>query len=187
MSNMTRIDLRSRRLGEPVLRPALGMALVLAVAACQQAPSPTEPAASATAEPASVASVAASGAADATAASASLPATIDDPAVATDRPVIVARRDEPYQGKPICVIEVRYPGAVDQPVYWSDEACADVTAAFVDEKRLAGLLGARTLSEETRDDIARTGGTVLYVEGGASSSLYPLNSAGRVYPVPLAD
>lgn len=118
---------------------------------------------------------------------ADLSLTIDEPPVETDASAIVSRRDETVSGKPACAFEVRYKGAVDQPVVWNGEPCREVTALFVDRAKLAELGRYDALPEEVRDDIARSDGRALYVEGGFSSSLYPLNSAGRIYAQPLAD
>jgi len=114
------------------------------------------------------------------------PRTIDMPESKGDSRIVSIRND-PYNGEPICVIEVSYKGAVVQSVYRSGESCEHVTARFLDLKQIATLGSGRPLPEEARDDARRSGGKVLYVEGSASSSIYPLNSAGRLYEVPVAD
>lgn len=120
-------------------------------------------------------------------ADASLPAMID-PAPAEGKTGIVEREDIMVNGRPSCALTMRYSGAQDQPVTWTGEPCADITIAMLDKGKLAALNRFDRLPAETRDDLARTeGGKALYIEGGASASLYPLNSAGRVYEVPLAD
>ncbi len=116
-----------------------------------------------------------------------LPSTIDEDPAATTQAEIVSRREDVVSGKLACALDVRYPGAVDQPVVWNGEGCRAVTAMFVDRARLGRLGKYDTLPAEARDDIARADGKALYVEGQFSSSLYPLNSAGRIYELPLAD
>ena len=105
----------------------------------------------------------------------------------TDRSMVVERHDGVVNGEPSCAMQVRYKGAVDQPVTWNGEACRELTIAFIDRARLDSLGRAAPLSEETRDDIARSDGEVLYVEGQFTAALYPLNSAKRIYAVPAGD
>jgi hypothetical protein len=155
-------------------------ALALLLAACQQqrpAPAPDNGAA-----PPSQATAAAS-----PATSNAEPLTIDPEPSAGNEPTIVARETISVNGKPACTATVRYVGAQDQPVTWNGEDCAQTTALFISEGKLRELQRFDGLAEEVRDDIARSGGVVFYVEGQFSSAIYPLNSAKQIYTVPLAD
>ncbi len=117
----------------------------------------------------------------------SLPLTIDEEPVETAESVFVSQRDDVVSGKPACAFELRYKGAVDQPAVWNGEPCRKLTAKFVDADTLKARGRWACLPEEVRDDIARSGGKAAYIEGEFASALYPLNSAGRVYQVSLAD
>jgi hypothetical protein len=162
----------------------LSGALALLLAACQQqrpAPAPDNGA-----TPTPQATVAAS-AATSNAASLPEPLTIDPEPSAGNEPTIVARETISVNGRPACTATVRYVGAQDQPVTWNGENCAQTTALFISEGKLKELQRFDRLAEEVRDDIARSGGVVFYVEGQFSSAIYPLNSAKQIYTVPLAD
>ena len=157
-----------------ITRWQLSGALALLLAACQQqrpAPAPDNGAAP-TPQAKAQASPPASNAA-----SLPGPLTIDPEPSPGDEPTIVARETISVNGKPACTATVRYVGAQDQPVTWNGEDCAQTTALFI----------SANLAEEVRDDIARSGGVVFYVEGQFSSAIYPLNSAKQIYTVPLAD
>lgn len=176
MSNMTR---NNPARGWPLL---LGLTL-LSLGACKGQPEKAKAPAPAAA-PAAPAAPAPAVTPDA---AAGVTATID-PEPAKGESVVIDKEDIQVNGTPACAMTVRYAGAQDQPVTWNGERCQDITLAFVDKARLASLDRYDTLSEETRDDLARAGnGKALYIEGKATASLYPLNSAERVYEVPLAD
>lgn len=128
-----------------------------------------------------------SAAATAPAEVAEVPATVDLPPVKVSAPEITSRADIDVAGAPGCLFEVRYVDAVDQPAIWNGEGCKAVTAEFITAARLTSLGRLAALDEETRDDIARAGDRVFYVEGAVGSAIYPLNSAKRVYKVMLGD
>lgn len=117
-----------------------------------------------------------------------LPAQIDPAPAEVASPEIVERDDISVDGEAACAFTVRYRGAVDQPVTWNGEPCAAVTARFMSLGDLRELGKADRLSAEALADIGRAPGQpVFYVEGAFTASVYPLNSAGRVYEVPVAD
>lgn len=116
-----------------------------------------------------------------------VPSSIDEEPAETAESVIADRRDDTVSGHAACAFNVRYKGAINQPVVWNGQPCRNVNALFMGIGKLKELGRYDSLAEEVRDDIARSGGRALYIEGGATASLYPLNSAGRIYRVPLAD
>jgi hypothetical protein len=105
---------------------------------------------------------------------------IDEAPKPTQVSKIVGQHDDLVNGKPACAMTVRYNGQLEQPVTWNGETCRSVTAMFIDADRLKSLGRFDALTEETRDDIVRTGGQVLYLEGEFSAALYPLNSAATI-------
>ncbi len=115
------------------------------------------------------------------------PAASDPAPPPAAEPAITERESISVAGQRACALTVVYSGKTAQPVTWNGEDCGQITTAFADEKRLRSLDQWGELSEETRGDIARTGGKVLYIEGQATASIYPLNVAGRIYHVPVAD
>ncbi len=111
-----------------------------------------------------------------------------DPPVGTARSQIVDRADIQVSGEPACAFTIRYRGAVDQPVTWNKEPCAAITARFIPLATLRELGKGERLSPEALADLERTPGkSVFYIESTFTASIYPLNSAGRVYEVPVAD
>lgn len=113
--------------------------------------------------------------------------TVDLPPTKVSAPEIASREDIDVNGTPGCSFDVRYVDAVDQPAIWNGEGCKAVRAEFVTAAQLTSLGRLAALDEETRDDIARAGDRVFYVEGAVGSAIYPLNSAKRVYKVMLGD
>ena len=108
--------------------------------------------------------------------------------IATTRGSIVSKNNIKVNGEPACDFVIRYPEAIDQELTWNRETCEDITARFVsiDELRRAGQVG--DLAEEAKIDLERLpGGRVFYIESKFTASIYPLNVAGVVYEVPLAD
>lgn len=108
------------------------------------------------------------------------------PAAATE-PTLVEKRDIVTDGEKGCAFIVRYVGAIDQPATWEGEPCAAVTAMFLDTPKLQSLGKYARMSAGVHEDIARTEGRVFYVEGQFSAAVYPLNGAGVVYRVFVAD
>jgi hypothetical protein len=101
---------------------------------------------------------------------------------------IAAQRDIQVNGEPACALTVRYPGAVDQPVTWRGEPCSAIRVQSVTLGDLERIGQAGKLGDDAREDLARTdSGRAIYVEGEYASALYPMNVAGRIYRVPLAD
>jgi hypothetical protein len=109
---------------------------------------------------------------------------IDPDPVATTRGSIVSKNNIKVNGEPACDFVIRYP----EELTWNRETCEDITARFVsvDELRRAGQVG--DLAEEAKIDLERSpDGRVFYIESKFTASIYPLNVAGVVYEVPLAD
>jgi hypothetical protein len=113
---------------------------------------------------------------------------VDPAPVAASRSAIVSQSDIQVNGKAACDFVIRYPDTVDQNVTWNGEPCKKITARFiaVDELQNAGQLN--DLSEEAKTDLGRLPGKqVFYIESEFTASAYPLNVAGVVYEVSLAD
>ncbi|MEQ1540283.1 MAG: hypothetical protein ABL928_15265 [Sphingorhabdus sp.] len=113
---------------------------------------------------------------------------IDPEPVATSRGLVVSKTDIDVNGKPACDFLIRYPEAVDQNVSWNGESCTQISARFiaVDELRRAGQLD--DIAEEAKMDLERIPSKqVFYIESEFTASAYPLNIAGVVYEVSLAD
>jgi hypothetical protein len=113
---------------------------------------------------------------------------IDPAPIATSRSALVSQSDIQVNGKAACDFVIRYPDTVDQNVTWNGEPCKKITARFiaVDDLQNAGQLN--DLSEEAKTDLGRMPGKqVFYIESEFTASAYPLNVAGVVYEVSLAD
>lgn len=114
--------------------------------------------------------------------------TIDpDPSVAGPAR-IVDRRSIEVNGEPACALTFRYANAVDQPVTWNDQSCSELTIDFLSFATLTEMGKVERLSEETIEDLKRNHiHAVLYIENDVTASIYPLNIAGRIYEVSVAD
>lgn len=127
-------------------------------------------------------------ASDAETSVAELPARIDPEPIATDAPRIVEREDIKVQGEPACAFTIRYIGAVDHQVTWNKEPCSAITTRFMSLADLRGLRKIERLSADTLADLERAPiQPVFYIESTFTASIYPLNSAGRIYEVVVAD
>lgn len=116
-----------------------------------------------------------------------VPKRIDPPPSDVAHPEVVERSDVQVNGEPACGFTVRYKGAVDQPVTWNKETCAALTTRFLSFDALGRLGKLDRLPPDTLSDLKASKQPVFYVEGEFTASIYPLNSAGRVYEVPVAD
>ena len=119
---------------------------------------------------------------------AAMGATIDPPPIATDTNMVVKKSDITVAGEPACAFIVRYAGAQDQPVTWRGEACGALSVNFMTMRDLEAIGQSDKINDDARADIATLSkGRAFYIEGGFSSALYPLNAAGHIYSVALAD
>lgn len=114
--------------------------------------------------------------------------TIDPYPVAVEAPQIVSKSDITVGGKPACDFEIRYPGAIEQPVTWNGETCKDIEVKFLTRAELERLGQYADLSEDAKEDITRHHKAgVFYIESTTTASIFPLNTASRIYEVSLAD
>jgi len=163
------------------LRIALGLA-ALCLGGCGQPAATTK--ANTTEAPARPATV--RNAADA--APTELPAQIDPPPVPAERATVVSREDITVDGKPACAFTIRYPGAVDQPVTWNGDRCGSIAARFISREELGRAGQLDDLPASAREDLNRAvNQPVFSIEGEFTASIYPLNVAGVIYEVPIAD
>jgi hypothetical protein len=117
-----------------------------------------------------------------------LPAKIDPQTAPATRSAVLDRQDIRVNGEPACALTVRYAGAIAQPVTWRGETCGVLTIRFVGMDTLRSLRQADTLPEEAASDMTQApGAEALYIEGQAASALYPEDTTGHIYKVPLAD
>lgn len=115
-------------------------------------------------------------------------ATIDPDPVTKTAASIVDKQDISVNGEPACAFTIRYPDAVDQPVTWNREPCSALTTEFMSFSKLSEMGKIERLSQETVEDLKRDNmTTVFYIENDVTASIYPLNVAGRIYEVTVAD
>jgi hypothetical protein len=87
----------------------------------------------------------------------------------------------------VCVVNFVYAGRAPESIFW-EEPCAGVTARMMGRGELERLgRWARLDAFERRFVAGMPGGKVLYVEGGASASIYPIGAGGTTYEVAVAD
>jgi hypothetical protein len=113
---------------------------------------------------------------------------IDPAPIAKSLSAMVSQSDIQVNGKPACDFVIRYANAVDQNVTWNDEPCKNISARFIaiDELKRAGQLD--DVSEEAREDLQRLpDNQVFFIQSEFTASAFPLNVAGVVYEVALAD
>lgn len=112
-----------------------------------------------------------------------------DPAPETaNESKVTEQQDIQVEGQPACAFIVQYANAIPQPVTWRREPCSAVTANFISRKQLADLSKIERLSAEALADIERSPQqAVFYVESEFTASIFPLNVAGRIYEIPVAD
>lgn len=117
------------------------------------------------------------------------PAVMIDPdPKAVSYAAIVAQKDVVISGRPACAFTIRYPNAVDQPLTWNDQPCSALTTGFVSFAKLVEMRKVQRLPAETLEDLKHENMTVVfYVENDVTASIYPLNVAGRIYEVTVAD
>lgn len=91
------------------------------------------------------------------------------------------------RGKPACEVRFVYAGRDPENLFW-EEPCAAVTARMLTRRELEALGRWERLDDFARKFVtALPDGKVLYVEGGASASVYPVGTTGSAYEVPVAD
>jgi hypothetical protein len=99
---------------------------------------------------------------------------------------VIGKKDMALRGKPACEIDFAYGSGEPENLFW-EEPCAAVTARMLSRAELEGLGRWERLDDAARGFIARQPqGRVLYVEGSASASVYPVGTTGT-YEVPVAD
>lgn len=99
---------------------------------------------------------------------------------------IIGKTDFVLRGKPACRIDFAYAGKPPENLFW-EEPCAAVTAMMIGEPKLQELGRWDRLDEPARKFVAALpAGQVLYVEGSASASVYPVGTTGT-YEVAVAD
>jgi hypothetical protein len=99
---------------------------------------------------------------------------------------VLGKKDMTLRGKPACEVDFAYGGGEEENLFW-EEPCAAVTAKMLSRPQLEELGRWERLDEAARGFIARQPqGRVLYVEGAASASVYPVGTTGT-YEVPVAD
>lgn len=114
--------------------------------------------------------------------------TIDPVPENVDKSKVAEQQDIEVDGQSACAFSVQYAKAIPQPVTWRQEPCSALTATFMSRKELAALGKMERLSTEALADIERSPAqAVFYVEGEFTASIYPLNVAGRIYEIPVAD
>ncbi|WP_260597051.1 hypothetical protein [Sphingomonas endolithica] len=87
----------------------------------------------------------------------------------------------------VCVVNFVYAGRAPESIFW-EEPCAGVTARMMGRGELERLGRWARLDAVERSFVAgMPGGKVLYVEGGASASIYPIGTGGTTYEVSVAD
>ena len=123
---------------------------------------------------------------------AGLPPKIDPASVPTDEMRILARDDVPIgppgELEPGCRVTVRYPSAIDQDVTWPRARCGQLTIETITPAELRKLGQLDDLSAAERDDIAQpVNARMLYISTEVAAVVYPLNVAGIVTKVPIAD
>jgi hypothetical protein len=99
---------------------------------------------------------------------------------------VLGKKDMTLRGKPACEVDFAYGGGEKENLFW-EEPCAAVTAKMLSRPELEALGRWERLDEAARSFIARQPqGRVLYVEGAASASVYPVGTTGT-YEVPVGD
>ncbi|WP_420146463.1 hypothetical protein [Sphingobium sp.] len=90
-------------------------------------------------------------------------------------------------GKSACHIRFIYAGRAEEDLLW-EEACASVTTSVATQADLEKWgKWARLDSFAQTCVTALPQGKVLYVEGSASASAYPVGTSGSTYDMPVAD
>ncbi|WP_132909762.1 hypothetical protein [Sphingomonas sp. BK235] len=127
-------------------------------------------------------------AAPSAASTATLPDAGASPVAAATAPSrIVSTADITLRGKPACDIRFAYAGRDTESLFW-EEPCDAITARMLTREELTALGRWSRLDDYARRFVAALpGGRVLYVEGAASASVYPVGTGGSTYEVPVAD
>jgi hypothetical protein len=113
---------------------------------------------------------------------------IDSDPVPTQTAIIVSKTDITVEGKPACDFVIRYPDTIDQNVTWNGEGCKTVATRFLTADDLKSFGQFDDLGEEAKEDILRNPGKrTFYIESEFTASAFPLNVAGVIYEVPVAD
>lgn len=114
------------------------------------------------------------------------PAPAADATQATSR--VIGKQDRTIAGgKRVCAIDFVYAGREPEDVFW-EEPCAEVTAKMVDRRELESLDRWSRLDSFQQKFVEQLpGGRVLYVEGGFSASVYPVDETGTSIEVAVTD
>jgi hypothetical protein len=101
---------------------------------------------------------------------------------------VVKQMNVKVAGESACSLIVRYVGSQDQPVTWRKEECGSISLKFVTLGDLTSLGQEAKLDGDAREDVSQLPDhRTLYIEGKFSSAIYPINAAGHIYRVNLAD
>lgn len=101
---------------------------------------------------------------------------------------ILGKKDRTLaKGDRVCEISFVYAGRESENLFW-DEPCADVTAKMMEKRELEELGRWERLDGFQRKFVtAMPNGKVLYVGGGFSASIYPVDETGTSIEVSVAD
>jgi hypothetical protein len=180
----------------------IAVTLALFATGCGQAGPSAETIA---AERAAVAADAAARADVAAAQAASSPATDEVGVAANDQPAVTAAqaaspqpatggyrivRQANRQGRidSECIVTLRYPDGTERNILTQLGTCQEVDISIISITRLREMGQLDDLGAEAQRDIQRSpGGQLLYVETEFAANVYPMNAAGEVYELNLAD
>jgi hypothetical protein len=100
---------------------------------------------------------------------------------------VIGTTDRRLANGGVCVVNFVYAGRAPESIFW-EEPCGGVTAKMIGRGELERLgRWARLDAFERRFVEGMPGGKVLYVEGGASASIYPIGTGGTTYEAAVAD
>jgi hypothetical protein len=150
------------------------------------------------ADAAARADMAANAAASSTAPDAAGAPPTDQPAIASAQPTaaqpasggyrIIRRADRQGRIDTECVVTLRYPDGTQRDILTQLGSCNEVDISIISVDRLREIGQLDDLGAQARRDIERSpGGQLLYVETEFAANVYPMNAAGEVYEVNLAD
>lgn len=101
---------------------------------------------------------------------------------------VLGKRDRTLvDGKQVCEVTFVYAGREPENLFW-EEPCADVDPQMMGRRELKELSRRERLDERQRKFIeAMPGDQLLYVGGGLSASVYPIDETGTSIEVTVAD
>lgn len=113
--------------------------------------------------------------------------------VAEVRPVseaesrVLAKSDIRLRGEPACRVRFVYGGGAEEDLFW-EEPCTAITVRLMTQAELQTINKWSHLDDFAQASVSKLpGGRVLYVEGKASASVYPVAANGMTYDVSVAD